>query len=529
MRHRRIAAALAAAAALAFTPAAADAATAADTDIYIATPRTGCDDAFTGETKDEPICTFARAEKLLNTAYAAGDARGDVYLRLASGPDAARTPSTRADTTTINYAPAANTTLHIVPDWYVPGLRPDPRAGRDYVYWAGNDAFDNAAKGNTANHVAFTVAPRENRGGTYHIYGQDVTNFVKGIIVNARVDYTGTERDNLNGEGVVLPNSAPVDRMVIEHNRFHQIGSKYASAAGADGKHIAESGNAALHFWNTTNTLVENNTFTDIYNTVGAGLGHIIYAYTSSYATVRGNTFDNSNLTAVHRRMGHGWTVIGNDFGPGLERAHNSTWYRHSTYDSDGRLAECRYALGDTDTARNQEQSTRQQAWCTDTRRIYAPREVTYTVSDGTVRAEWTPAATNGQKLAGYTLEVTDAKGTVIDSVDAGPYARAAVVPLAKPGLRVGLVARGESGHHTGSSTLRVTTDPRRDNYSVTVGSWDRPIAETSSTDTPRVVTPPADGLSSTLAADNGSVLDTIVALIRSVLAALATWLGITR
>ena len=43
MRHRRIAAALAAAAALAFTPAAADAATAADTDIYIATPRTGCD------------------------------------------------------------------------------------------------------------------------------------------------------------------------------------------------------------------------------------------------------------------------------------------------------------------------------------------------------------------------------------------------------------------------------------------------------------------------------------------------------
>ena len=529
MRHRRIAAALAAAVALAFTPAAADAATAADTDIYIATPRTGCDDAFTGETKDEPICTFARAEKLLNTAYAAGDARGDVYLRLASGPDAARTPSTRADTTAINYAPAANTTLHIVPDWYAPGLRPDPRAGRDYVYWAGNDAFDNAAKGNTANHVAFTVAPRENRGGTYHIYGQDVTNFVKGIIVNARVDYTGTERDNLNGEGVVLPNSAPVDRMVIEHNRFHQIGSKYASAAGADGKHIAESGNAALHFWNTTNTLVENNTFTDIYNTVGAGLGHIIYAYTSSYATVRGNTFDNSNLTAVHRRMGHGWTVIGNDFGPGLERAHNSTWYRHSTYDSDGRLAECRYALGDTDTARNQEQSTRQQAWCTDTRRIYAPREVTYTVSDGTVRAEWTPAATNGQKLAGYTLEVTDAKGTVIDSVDAGPYARAAVVPLAKPGLRVGLVARGESGHHTGSSTLRVTTDPRRDNYSVTVGSWDRPIAETSSTDTPRVVTPPADGLSSTLAADNGSVLDTIVALIRSVLAALATWLGITR
>lgn len=117
MRHRRIAAALAAAVALAFTPAAADAATAADTDIYIATPRTGCDDAFTGETKDEPICTFARAEKLLNTAYAAGDARGDVYLRLASGPDAARTPSTRADTTTINYAPAANTTLHIVPDW----------------------------------------------------------------------------------------------------------------------------------------------------------------------------------------------------------------------------------------------------------------------------------------------------------------------------------------------------------------------------------------------------------------------------
>lgn len=529
MRHRRIAAALAAVVALAFTPAAADAATADDTDIYIATPTTGCDDAFTGETKDEPICTFDRAEKLLNTAYATGAARGDVYLRLASGPGATRTPATRAATTALNYAPAANTTLHIVPDWYEPGVDPDPRAGRDYVYWAGDDAFDNTSKGTVANHVAFTVAPRENRGGTYHIYGQDVTNFVKGIIVNARVDYTGTARDNLNGEGVLLPNSAPVDRMVIEHNRFHEIGSKYASAAGANGKHIAESGNAALHFWNTTNTMVEHNTFTDVYNTVGAGLGHIIYAYTSSYATVQGNTFDNSNLTAVHRRASHGWTVTGNDFGPGLERAHNSTWYRHGVYDSDGRLAECRYALGDTDTARNQEESTRQQAWCADERRIYAPREVTYTVSDGAVRAEWTTAATNGQKLAGYTLEVTDAHDTVIDSVDVGPNARTAVVPLAKPGLRVGLVARGESGHHTGSSTLRVTTDPKRDNYAVTVGSWDRPFAETRDGDTPNTVTPAHDGLSSTLAADNGSLLDTIVALIRTVLTTLAAWLGIAK
>lgn len=529
MRHRRIAATTAAAVALAFAPAAAAHATAADTDIFIATPATGCDDANTGETKDEPICTFARAEKLLNTAYAAGDARGDVYLRLASGPGATRTPATRADTTAINYAPAANTTLHIVPDWYTPGVDPDPRAGRDYVYWSGNDAFDNTGKGNTANHVALTVAPCENRGGTYHIYGQDVTNFVKGIIVNARVDYTGTERDNLNGEGVLLPYSAPVDRMVIEHNRFHQIGSKYASAAGANGKHIAESGNAALHFWNTTNTLVENNIFTDVHNTVGAGLGHIIYAYTSSYATVRGNTFDNSNLTAVHRRMSHGWTVTDNDFGPGLERAHNSTWYRHSVYDSDGRLAECRYAIGDTDTARNREQSARQQSWCTDARRIYAPREVTYTVSAGTVHAEWTPAVTNGQKLTGYTLEVTDARGAVIDSVDVGPYARVAKVPLAKPGLRVGLVARGVSGHHTGSSTLRVTTDPKQDNYAITVGSWDRPISETRSTNTPRIVTPPTDGLASTLAADNGSVIDTLIALIRRVLSALAAWLGITR
>mgnify|MGYP002711932049 CR=1 FL=1 len=533
MRRRILAAALTAAATITLTPSASAAVVDRETNIYIATPATGCDDANTGATKDAAICTFGRAEKLLNAAYAAGDARGDVYLRLASGPGATRTPQTSGDVSSLNYAPAANTTLHVVPDWYAPGVIPDPRAGRDYVYWAGNDAFDaDVSKGNVANHFAFNISPRENRGGTYHIYGQDVTNFVKGIIVNARVDYTGTERDNLRGEGVLLPYSAPVDGLVIEHNRFHQIGSKYANAYDNNGKHIAQNGNAALHFWNTTNTLVENNTFTDVYNTVGAGLGHIIYAYTSSYATVRGNTFDNSNLTAVHRRMSHGWTVTGNDFGPGLERAHNSTWYRNGVYDSDGRLAECRYALGDTDTTNNQEQATRQQSWCTDARRIYAPREVTYTIENGTVRADWTPAATNGQKLAGYTLEVTDNKDTVIDRVEVGPGARSATVPLAKPGLRVGLIARGESGHHTGSSTLRITTDPKQAEYSVTVGTWDRPISERrADTATPEVVSGQEDALSS-LGSSSGSFFTMILDLLRKIfdaVAALFTGAGPTK
>lgn len=527
MRPVLLSAVIAVATALTFTTTAADAATAGDpdTDIYIATPRTGCDDANTGATKDEPICTFARAEKLLNTAYAAGDARGDVYLRLASGPDATRTPATRGESSTLNYAPAANTTLHIVPDWYERGLRPDPRAGRDFVYWAGNGDLNNAARGNVANHVAFTVSPRENRGGTYHIYGQDVTGFVKGIVVNGRVKYTGTARDNLRGEGVLLPNSAPIDGMVIDHNRFHQIGSRYATATRSNGKHIAESGNAALHFWNSTNTLVEHNTFTDIYNTVGAGLGHVIYAYTSSYATVRDNTFTNSNLTVVHRRMSHGWTVTGNDFGPGLSRAHNSTWYRAGArFDDDGRLAECRYAMGRTDTGENSEFLLPQQSWCADTRRVYAPRDVTYIIGDNTVTATWSHAVTNGQKLAGYTLEVTDSRDNVVDSVDVGPYANTATVPLDRPGLRVGLIARGESGHHTGSSTLRVTTDPQRSNYSVTVGSWDRPVDETRTGNTGRTVTPPRDTLSSVGSAESVSLKDTLISLIRYIISLVLSW-----
>ena len=529
MRHRRIAAATAAAVALAFAPAAAAHATAADTDIYIATPATGCDDTNTGETKDEPVCTFARAEKLLNTAYAAGAARGDVYLRLASGPGATRTPATRADTTAINYAPAANTTLHIVPDWYEPGVDPDPRAGRDYVYWAGNDAFDNAGKGNTANHVAFTVAPRENRGGTYHIYGQDVANFVKGIIVNGRINDRGSDRDNMNFQGTILPFAAPINDLRIDHNRFHEIGSRYANAYDGNGAHIAENGNAALHFWNTTNAVVESNDFNNIHNDVGGTLGHVIYANASSYAYVRNNTFSNTNLTAVHRRISHAWDVTGNTYGTGMARAHISTWYRHFKYDNDGRLAECRYGIGVTDSSKVDELWYPEQSWCTNTNRIYAPREVVYTVNPDSVTAAWTPAQTNGQSVAGYTLEVTDQQDNVIATVNVGPNESTATVPLARPGLRAGLIARGVSGHHTGSSTLRVTTDTKQTGYSVRVGDWNRPRSESRDTNTPRTVTPVNDGLSSTLAADNGSVIDTIIALIRTVLATIATWLGITR
>lgn len=75
-------------------------------------------------------------------------------------------------------------------------------------------------------------------------------------------------------------------------------------------------------------------------------------------------------------------------------------------------------------------------------------------------------------------LEVTDYKDNVIASVEVGPDARQARVPLARPGLRVGLVAYGASGHHTGASTLRLTTDTKKTNYTTTVRSWDRPMQE---------------------------------------------------
>lgn len=533
VRKPLIATALTVAITSSLVPASALAQTTSGTNVYVSTPATGCNDANDGATPATPVCTFKRADAILNAEFNSGAKRGDAYVRIKSGKAATRTPASRTETSNLEFAPGPNTTLHIVPDWYQPGMSPNPSAGRDYVYWRGNDTFDSdKSKGNVANHYAFNVSPRENRGGTYHIADQDVSNFVKGIIVNARVDYTGTERDNLRGEGVLLPFSAPINDLRIDHNRFHQIGSKYANAYDNNGKHIAQNGNAALHFWNTTDTLVEDNVFDDVRNTVGAGLGHIIYANASAYATVRNNTFDNSNLTAVHRRVSHAWTVENNTYGRGLERAHNSTWYRHFNYDGDGRLAECRYAVGAVDSPKVDAESKPQQSWCTDERRMYAPRSVTYTVGDGTVTAKWTNASTNGQKIAGYTLEVTDDKDTVIDRVDVGPDVRSATVPLAKPGLRVGLVARGESGHHTGSSTLRITTDPSQSNYSVTVGTWDRPMSERrSDTTTPEVVSAQEDGLSS-LGSSSGSFFTMILDLLRKIfdaVAALFTGAGPTK
>lgn len=448
------------------------------TNIYVATPATGCNDANDGTRANRAVCTFTRAEVLANNAYNAG-ARGDVFVRVKSGKAAQRTPQSRGETTNFTFAPAAGTTVYIVPDWYQPGLVPDPKAGRDYVYWRGNDTFDaDKAKGNVANHYALNVSPRENRGGAYYVAGHDVSEFVKGIIVNGRIDSVGSARDKLGNKGTLLPYSAPMQDLVIERNRFHEIGSKYANAYSNDGKHIAENGNAALHFWNTVNTRVTDNSFNNVYNTIGGSLGHIIYANAAAYATVENNSFSNSNLTAVHRRISHAWDVKNNTYGAGLTAAHISTWYRGSNYNNDGRLAECRYGIGTTDSSKVREYSVPQQSWCTDSRRIYAPREVRYTVSPGQVTANWTPAVTNGQKVAKYVLEVTDYKDNVIASVEVGPDARQARVPLARPGLRVGLVAYGASGHHTGASTLRLTTDTKKTNYTTTVRSWDRPMQE---------------------------------------------------
>ena len=178
--------------------------------------------------------------------------------------------------------------------------------------------------------------------------------------------------------------------------------------------------------------------------------------------------------------------------------------------------------MGAVDSPKVDAESKPQQAWCTDERRMYAPREVTYTVGEGTVTATWTNASTNGQKIAGYTLEVTDGKDTVIDRVEVGPSARSATVTLAKPGLRVGLVARGVSGHHTGSSTLRITTDPKQAGYSVTVGTWDRPISERrGDAATPEVVSGQEDALSS-LGSSSGSFFTMILDMLRKIFDAIA-------
>ena len=486
VRKPLIATALVVAIASSLVPASALAQTTSGTNIYVATPSTGCNDTNDGATPATPVCTFKRADAILNAEFNSGAKRGDAYIRIKSGKAATRTPASRTETSNLEFAPGPNTTLHIVPDWYQPGMSPDPSAGRDYVYWRGNDTFDSdKSKGNVANHYAFNVSPRENRGGTYHIAGQDVSNFVKGFIVNGRINDKGSERDNMNFQGTILPFAAPINDLRIDNNRFHEIGSRYANAYDGNGAHIAENGNAALHFWNTTNAVVENNDFNNIHNDIGETLGHVIYANASSYAYVRNNTFANTNLTAVHRRISHAWNVTGNTYGTGMTRAHISTWYRHIKYDNDGRLAECRYGIGVTDSSKVDELWYPEQSWCTDSRRIYAPREVVYTINPGSVTAAWTPAQTNGQAVAGYTLEVTDWQDNVIAKVDVGPNERTATVPLARPGLRVGLIARGVSGHHTGSSTLRVTTDTKQTGYSVRVGDWNRPRSES------RAFTPP--------------------------------------
>ena len=126
VRKPLIATALAVAITSSLVPASALAQTTSGTNVYVATPATGCNDANDGATPATPVCTFKRADAILNAEFNSGAKRGDAYVRIKSGKAATRTPASRTETSNLEFAPGPNTTLHIVPDWYQTGMSPNP-------------------------------------------------------------------------------------------------------------------------------------------------------------------------------------------------------------------------------------------------------------------------------------------------------------------------------------------------------------------------------------------------------------------
>lgn len=407
--------------------------------LYIA-PYGHCDDTSTGKSEDEALCSLSTASSRFEQSYQRGTARSDVEIRFVTDHGSfTPEPGDATKDRTFSFAPAPGSYARFLPDWYTTDQEALSRPSSDYPHFIGDVQEQELVTG-TENYRGFNITPNRNRGGSYEIAYLHIDRFIDGIMLNGRVKYSDPDDTQVwsssPANGVVRGAFAPVNNAIIRNNLFNNIGDEKTHAfLMNNGRKVraTSQGNAALRFWNTTNTLISDNQFNNTRNVKDRGKGHTIYGYVSSHALVTGNTFKNSTGTTVHGRMNHDWKVENNKFNK--EKSYQvSSWYRGSKYGPDsGRYAECRYDFADYKDNGNtvngsfsslsvQNWDIRQTDYCTSDRRIFSPGSVSgqqkthdsYTVS-------WTPAQPNVNPIDNYKvyLGTTDKNVIEVGSVPA--------------------------------------------------------------------------------------------------------------
>lgn len=412
-------------------------------DIYVA-PKGECSDNNNG-TKSSPICTLKKASDIAEGAYTNGKARGDVNVKFLTGKDKNGKLRTytfiekgqSANNSVFTFSPVAGHTVRFIPEWYSSNNPATVSSDKYIKIRPANVKIENAKD---ELLTGITAAPEKNRGGNYHFEYLDIQGFMNGLYINGGISWTDKyEKDpvaKVPGNGTFRGTNAPIDGSVVKNVKFEKIGNIYGDKIAGkydDGsqKRQSDSGNAAILYRNTTNSVFENNTFKNIENKNfngqnHLGKGHLSYGIGNSGTTWRNNEFRNVNMSVLHSRVTNNETIVNNRFidtkrGDSGKLQHIGRWYQWNNPDQDGiekRFKECPSApmkIGKNvaqNSGRNVKLTTYNsvgsrpsQPICDSSNRVYPPKFTqVYQDSANTLMIKWGAADTNGNVIKKYEI-----------------------------------------------------------------------------------------------------------------------------
>jgi hypothetical protein len=270
--------ALAAAAAQAgVAPAGAQAGVAArpgNVTIYVAPASQGGKDGNTGLTSSSPILTLAHAQQVLTGL----NPTGNVTIRIKQGTYVA------SAITWSFYVPGH--TISFMPVNYSGGGRPP---GGDPVF------TDPTSSGTHIGQTWFTAilppapSPLHDGGPTgLRFYYLTIEDYTQGISFNGQAGHSW------HNQTFYLQPSTGVNGNDVSGMTFQDIGDSFAPS---------QTGYGAILFTDSSNDVISNNTFDDLYNSGDTDQLHALYiTHFSSGNTVNNNLFENTNGEAVKVR-----------------------------------------------------------------------------------------------------------------------------------------------------------------------------------------------------------------------------------
>jgi Right handed beta helix region len=242
--------------------------------VYLAPASQGGKDSNTGLASSSPILTLAHAQQVLTKL----DPTGNVTIRIKQGTYVAN------GITWSFYVPGH--TISFMPANYSGGGRPP---GGDPVF------ADPTSNGTHIGQTWFTAvlpaapSPLHDGGNTgLRFYYLAIEDYTQGISFNGQAGHSWH-----NSTFYVQP-STGVNGNDVSGMTFHDIGDSFAPS---------QTGYGAILFTDSSDDVISNNTFDDIYNSGDTDQLHALYiTHFSSGNTVDKNLFENTNGEAVKVR-----------------------------------------------------------------------------------------------------------------------------------------------------------------------------------------------------------------------------------